>query len=428
MRAFPPQQDSARIALVKRKARLYFVVVAVALCARLAARAADEQKQPQTQTLAEGRAEERKGTERQWADYPALGTKSLSDLIHFRLNRNDLEIYSRLAATSGMSRVSVPELPSGMTAIDVRSGSGQKAGEAYVPIVLLFQHYDFDKPGTRIASTTVQVTPMNLQVAQDLEGPTGLRQVLLMVSLSNINNDSSESPVRMTVTTQGNFSMSDDEKLSTTAPADAAAAASTEAPPMKIEHKAADFVSLRRQFPGDVANYLEPIFRELHADGAVFGPDRKLAWEVFVDQATPDPKAAERVKQIVTRMDSDDVHERDAAAAELAAMGESAAVSLLHMDRSIWSPEQQSRIDSFLSPFKPVSDDDVKRLRDDPNFLLDCLYDTDDFVVGCALERLRQITGKAVAFDPSLRDGARRDAVNKLRAAIAPPTTNPASS
>jgi hypothetical protein len=270
---------------------------------------------------------------------------------------------------------------------------------------------------------------MNLQVAQDLEGPAGLRQVLLMVSLTNSNNnDSSEPPVRMTVTTQGNFSMSDDEKLSTTAPADAAAAAASEPPPVKIEHKAADFMSLRRQFPGDVANYLEPIFRELHADAAVFGPDRKLAWEVFVDEAKPDPNASEHVKQLVTRMDSDDVHERDAATAELSAMGESAAVSLLHMDRSNLSPEQQSRIDSFLSPFKPVSEEDVKRLRDDPNFLLDCLYDTDDFVVGCALERLRHITGKAVAFDPSLREDARRDAVNKLRQAIAPPTTNPASS
>jgi hypothetical protein len=410
-----------------RKARLCSVVVAVAVCARLAARAADQgQQQPQTQTLAQGRAEERKGIERQWAEYPALGTKALSDLINFRLNRNDLEIYSRLPSTSGMSRVNVPELQTGMTAIDVRGGSGQKAGEAYVPIVLLFIHYDFDKPGTRIASTTVQVTPMNLQVAQDLEGPAGLRQVLLMVSLTNNNNDSSEPPVRMTVTTQGNFNMSDDEKLSTTGPADAVAAAASEPPPVKIEHKAADFVSLRRQFPGDVANYLEPIFRELHADSAVFGPDRKLAWEVFVDQAKPDAKSSERVKQIVSRLDSDDVHERDAAAAELTTMGETAAVSLLHMDRSKLSPEQQSRIDSFLSPYKPVSEEDVKRLRDDPNFLLDCLYDTDDFVVGCALDRLRQITGKAVAFDPSLRDDARRNAVNKLRAAIAPPTTNPA--
>jgi len=41
-------------------------------------------------------------------------------------------------------------------------------------------------------------------------------------------------------------------------------------------------------------------------------------------------------------------------------------------------------------------------------------------VVGCALDRLRKITGKPIAFDTSLRDDARREAVNQLREKIAP--------
>jgi len=62
-------------------------------------------------------------------------------------------------------------------------------------------------------------------------------------------------------------------------------------------------------------------FRELRADAAVFGPDRKLARQVFAAEAKPDAMVDTRVKQVIARLDSDDVHERDSAATDLATMG-----------------------------------------------------------------------------------------------------------
>jgi len=146
---------------------------------------------------------------------------------------------------------------------------------------------------------------------------------------------------------------------------------------------------------------------------------------VFLAEAPEDPQVTQQVERIVAQLDSDDVHERDAAAARLAELSDPAAVSLMHIDRSGWSPEQSSRIDGFLSSYRLVSDEDAHRLRDDLNFLLDCLYDTDDFTVHCSLKRLGEITGKPLAFDPSLRDEARRNAVNALREQLAPTTPKP---
>ena len=369
---------------------------------------------PTTAPLEAQRAEERKGIEKQYADAPVLLPAKLSDAVSFQLNKNDLMVYTRLAPTNGPARLNLPELP-GICVMDTR-GPQPRLHQPYTPVSMLFIHFDFSKPGTSISSTTVQVTPMNVQVSQDMEWPGGgVRQVSLVQNLPGIND--SEAPVRMSVSLIGNPSE---------APATQAADANNDGSAMvKIEHTAPDFVTLRRQYPGDAAKYLEPIFRELHADATLFGPDPKLAWQVFLTEAPETPQVTQQVKRIVAQLDSDDVHERDAAAAHLAELGDPAAVSLMHMDRSAWSPEQSSRVDAFLSSYRLVSDEDAHRLRDDVNFLLDCLYDTDDFTVHCALKRLGEITGHPVAFDASLRDEARRNAVNTLREQLAPTTPKP---
>jgi hypothetical protein len=192
-----------------------------------------------------------------------------------------------------------------------------------------------------------------------------------------------------------------------------------------LARSAPDFLTLRRQYPAETTKYLEPIFRELHADGIAFSPDSKVAWQVFASEARADPSVTGKVSKIIQRLDSDDFHERESAAADLKQLGQPAAVVLWHTNRSALSAEQNSRIDAFLSEYQPVTDQDVKRLRTDVTFLLECLYDTDDFLVDTALAHLRQITGKPIDFDRTLRDEARREAVNQLRETLAPAATQP---
>ncbi len=343
--------------------------------------------------------------DKQIADYPVLPSMPLKDVVEFRMEHNALAIYTRIPATNGaMLRVPIPELP-GVNVIDVRDvGNVQKAGERYQPQTLMFMHHDFTKPGMSEALTTVQISPMNVQVAQDMESPTENRSISIVQT--SLGMGDTEPGVHLRVNIQSK---------------------SGDTPPLSIDRIAPDLVSLRRQFPAETATYLEPVFRDLFADAVVFGPDHRLAWQVFFDQTTPDPQVTAQVKQVLARLDSDDFHERESAASDLKKLGERAAATLARMDRKGLSAEQNSRIDAFLSTYHPVDDDQANRLRNSPSFLIDCLYDTDNFIVNSALKQLREITGHEIKFDTSLGDNARRDAVAALREKLVPLTTQPAA-
>jgi hypothetical protein len=364
---------------------------------------------------------ERLDMEKRAAEYPQVDPTTLKDALVFRVEHNALTVYTKLPPTVSMSRVKVDGLP-GLCVADVHGAPAPKPSEPYTPTVFMFIRYDFTKPGAIAASLTVQVTPMNTQVSQDIETPTGIRQVSLVQNFPGLGD--SEPPVRLRISIQDKGA--GDAAAGPTTQSAQSTDAATGDKPLNIECTAPDFVTLRRKYPTEMAKYVEPIFRELQADAAVFGPDRKLAFQVFSPEAKMDPDVSARVKQIVARLDADDFHEREAAAAELQQLDDRAVTSLARLDRSGLSPEQNSRIDSFLSSYKPVSEDDARRLRDDVNFLVDCLYDSDDFVVHSALNRLRQLTGRDIHFEPTLRDDARRAAVNRLRETLANATTRPA--
>jgi len=368
---------------------------------------------------------ERLDMEKRAAEYPQVEPTTLKDAVIFRVDKNALMVYTKLPPTVSMSRVKVDGLP-GLCVADVHGAPAAKPSQPYTPTVFMFIRYDFSKPGAIAASLTVQVTPMNTQISQDIETPTGIRQVSLVQNFPGLGD--TEPPVRLRVSIQDKGAGDAAAPAgATTAPATQSATDTTAdaSAPLNIERTAPDFVTLRRKYPAEMARYVEPIFRELQAEAAVFGPDRKLAFQVFAPEAKSDPDVNARVKQIVARLDADDFREREAAAAELQALDDRAVTSLARLDRSGLSAEQNSRIDAFLSSYRPVSDDDAHRLRDDVNFLVDCLYDNDEFVVRSALGRLKQLTGRDVHFDASLHDDARRAAVNELRESLANATTRP---
>lgn len=345
----------------------------------------------------EGNHPDRESLEQQSASYPELPANNLAAVISLRVDKGRLAVFTTLPPTVGPARLPIKDLP-GLCRVNIHMPQGRKTAASYTPEIFSFEHFDFSQPGTTTA-TTVQVTGWNLQVSQDTESPTDMKQISLVQTPPDISDGNVG--IRLRVTVQSN---------------------NGDPPAVNIERTAADFLSLRRQYPTDTAKYLEPIFRDLHAEGAVFGPDRKLAWEVFATDAVVDPKVNAAVKKIVSRLDADDFRDREAATTDLRKLGQPAAVCLSRLNRAGLSPEVNSRIDAFLSSYRPLPDVEVQRLRGDVNFLIDCLYDNDDFIVQSALSHLRQVTGRPIQFNSTLRGEPRRAAIDHLRESLTPST------
>ena len=278
---------------------------------------------------------DRELAQQQVSNLPSVAPENLADVLKFGIEQNDLTIHTRLMPTNGPSQINLKDFP-GLCSVVV-NGTPTKAHDLYTPLIFTFLRYDFVRTNGFESITTVMMTPMNLQVARDTESRTEIRNISIVQANSSVQN---EPRVTLRVTIQNLVS----DQLST-----------------KVDRSAADFVTLRRLYPADTAKYLGPIFQDLHADADVFGVDSKLAWQVLATDAQADPKVTADVQRIIARLDSDDFHDRESAAAELSQLGQPAAISLAHFDRTGLSAEQDSRLDAFLSLYHPVSDEDAGR-------------------------------------------------------------------
>ena len=364
------------------------VFVCVGLLAGRAAAAGDDLNKDQDQI------------QQQLASLPQAAPAGVADIVQFSVERNELAVHTKLQPTDGTSQIKVNDLP-GLCSIEVRGPAGKHGN----PRQLSFIRYRFTRYGKNdeIESvTTVMTTPIGLQVARDVESTTEIRNISIVQN--NLAAQNGEPGIALRVSLQ--IIASDQQAVN-------------------IVRTAADFASLRRLYPADVAKYLGPIFQDLHADADVFAVDPKLAWQVLAADAPPQANVTSEVQRIIARLDSDDFHERESATHDLAQLGQPAAISLRHLDRTGLSAEQNSRLDAFLSQYHPASDEEVQRLGNDPDFLIDCLYLPDDFIVRSSLSRLAKITGSKVNFDASLSGEARWEAIRKLHDLVDRPTTLP---
>jgi hypothetical protein len=353
------------------------VFLCVGLLAHIVAAAGDDWKKDQDQI------------QQQLAGLPQAAPASVKDVVQFSIEQNELAVRTRLQPTDGNSQIKVSDLP-GLCSIEVRGPTGKRGN----PRQLSFIRYRFtryDKNNEIESVTTVMTTPLSLQVARDVESTTEIRNISIVQN--GLAAQSGDPGITLRVSIQ---------------------IFASDQPALNIARSATDFASLRRLYPADVAKYLGPIFQDLHADADVFAVDSKLAWQIMAADAPPQANVATDVQRIIARLDSDDFHERESAAHDLAQLGQPAANILRHLDRTGLSAEQNSRIDAFLSQYHPAGDEEAQRLGNDPEFLIDCLYSTDDFIVQSSLGRLTKIIGSKVDFDPSLRGDARRDAIRKL--------------
>lgn len=185
-------------------------------------------------------------------------------------------------------------------------------------------------------------------------------------------------------------------------------------PPANLQLAEADFDAFARTYPRETDAYVRPLLRQLGQEAAL-APDPLMAWQVLGYPDAPDPRTARAVEALLPRLDDPDYRRRDAALAELMAMGRPASAVLLRMDRAGFSVERNLRLDRALAPFSRLAGPEIRRMRSDKSFLLDCLMSPEGSVRSAGLARLRHLTGGEVAFDTSAADAARGAAVLTLR-------------
>lgn len=183
------------------------------------------------------------------------------------------------------------------------------------------------------------------------------------------------------------------------------------------------WTQLLHDHPLECAQYLAPIFRDLKQEGSVFGVSPEVAAQVFADAISPPGEQAQKVVALVGNLADSDYRKRSAALADLQQMGATAARSLQDQPKYNFSPEQNARLDYFLSAFETLSSDRISELRHDQDFLMRCIiYCEDSAVRQSARDELAKLIGKPVAMDPQGDRAARAGAIAKLREEMSPKT------
>jgi hypothetical protein len=351
----------------------------------------------------------------QVASMTELPAKDVSEIFQLKMDGNALALSTPLIEADharGTFRVSdglfkgptFASVSAIGTAMAVGIGARPPGAAANQGVVKVFSFINYELPNPdELVSVTVQSFGTRLQITRMTRtGTNGYRQMSLTqqrMAEGPAGAAPGQSPVQLSVVEFGNNGPGGVSKNFTV--------------------QAADFQALLREHGPEVDEYVRPVLRQIGQQSAL-APDGRVAWQVLADDWRPDPQLTRRAEQLLPALNAVDFHARDKALAELQAMGMPGATVLTHLDRSGLSPEQNLLIDRTLAPFSQLSPGDAKRLRRDTDFLTDCLYLADRDIRAAALERLKQVTGKDLAFDIDVAEARRPAAVSALRKQLGP--------
>ena len=358
--------------------------------------AANEEVDPETQ---------RKEWEAELKQFPAVNVASVRDVVTFTLEKDDLVVRTSVPPTDGAAVV-VDGKP---TLIRVQSTPGEPVAWAaapdakapYQPVAFVLKRYELTPTGG-IAITDVHTVAPRVSIARGSEGPNEPLYNVQFIQDPAAFAEDSDDRVRFYVQV-----IDGDETV------------------VDLKISAVNLSELRRKYPAETMRYLEPLFRGFGQSGVLFQVDSKAAWQVLGATYTPPPDVAKQVDAVLARLDADDAKVREAAAKELEQLGQPAALVLMKRDRAKLSEEQLSRVETFLAPYKPLSDDEAVQRREDPEFLLMALSSDEPELATRALDRLKQVAKQPINFDPKATGAARFEAIAKLRAQLIPSTTQP---
>lgn len=367
--------------------RFRCLVVAIALFWPLVARA-DEPAPTTQQQIAQIKAKQQAESLNEVASHPVIEAKAIAELVQIKLRDADLEISTPLGSTDE-SVVKIPGLP-GLSKINVTTFAGP--GGPDPAVMVRFANMDFTPDDVIYVLTEVSQTPGQLMLSQSF---ARLDDQTHNITLIQNTRELAEGETRVSMYVQ-----------------------ITAEPPVDLRLGADSIVDLRRKHPAEVAKYVDPIFRTLRQDGLLSRVDPRLAWQVFSDTFAPDEKLKSEVNALLLKLGAEGFADRESASQSLEQLGQSAALALMHADRSALNEEQLGRLDAFLAKFKVVPDADAARMKSDRDFLLDCLFLDDQALRQRALEQLRKVTNQPIDFDVNASEEQRLTAITRLRDAL----------
>jgi hypothetical protein len=344
--------------------------------------------------IAELQRAERRQVEQAAAELRVVECDDIRRLVRFAIEEDVLTARTQLSSTDDEVRIVAPQLR-GVARLRVIGMGQDEPGRNFNFIV---DDVSTAAPGRAI--TTVSALSGRLILARDSETAGVMSSIQLIQDPPGLADPSGvEPPVRLFVKITYDAGAGQDVDLKLTS---------------------GTFSELRRKHPRELNRYLRPILRDFAQEQAVFGTDARAQWQVLAADRAGDVALAAKIRTVLSKFDSDDYQDRVRAADELGALGQDGALELSGMDRSKFSPEQSSAVDAFLAPYLPLLAADVERLRQSPEFLLDCLYSDDAMMRKLALVRLREVTGKAIPAELAGDSDARVAQIERLRGLISP--------
>jgi hypothetical protein len=201
----------------------------------------------------------------------------------------------------------------------------------------------------------------------------------------------------------------------------------------RMQSLSADSIEqFRQKSPAEYKEYVAPVI-ELLSFATLVKPGPTDIYRVF-SELKPSPEVERQILEVVASLASVDPAQRTDASQRLEKLGGIGVLAALRLDRSILTPEQRNRIDTFVRS-QSCFLNEPERLRHDPLFLVDCLEVDDMRVRKLALEELRTALNRDISIDlaadaESLRRtvaGLRKEITEKLEKAAVQPviTTQP---
>jgi hypothetical protein len=174
-----------------------------------------------------------------------------------------------------------------------------------------------------------------------------------------------------------------------------------------------------------VSRFLRPIILDDFKMQEVLGPPSLLAKVVFADESPVAPAVAANVSKLVDQLNADAYTDREAADKELRDAGADAVISLLKMDRTPLSPEQNARIDAILRRENIPSSQEIEQYRHDAHFLLNCQLCSNPDVRAAALKVLIQLEGHHLPISATGNYSQRAQGIEAVRSQLESSATKP---
>jgi hypothetical protein len=359
---------------------------------------------PATQelTLDQLREEERRTVEQRLKDLPAAGPYSREQAIALAQEDRRLVARTQIPPTEGNRRLTISDDPHGLWHATVYGDPNARETNGF----FLVERYDFSDPSIVFSLAAITANPQQINITGNWERPDGMLQLDLIDRFGSVDDEGGIDTGGVRLIVSG-FGLDGDRTVN-----------------VRLESR--DLTTLRRQHPRLVNTYLRPVLRQLGQE-QLLAIDERLAWQVLGGEQPVDPKAQQRVNELLPALDADAFAERQAAVEALKQLGSEGALVLMKLDRATLSPEQRAQIDQVLAHYKQASARDVSALADDLDFLLDVLLTDNADLRALALARLKQKTDQPIDFDPAADPATRTQRVIELRAALLPPPATQAT-